>query len=718
MEIIKVKKTFEYQGSDRHVFNEKGRYVIARDLMMQLPRENYEQIKVDEIPKEYTGEDLNGKSILILNLFALGDSSMFTPIIRYLKERYPKSHIIMERRPGYNLLEGNPYIDEFVDTPVSYSKFKSVDYYVDCYEYVGTYPYNYLNLVDFWSAKFRIFDLKDKNPVIVVKEEAKQYIKPLIEEVRQKANGKKLMLVHMIASSAHRCVPPELVSKIINKLEDEYVFITAHPKWEAPAVDVATELYDMRVENLSHYMEKPWHLVACIDEVDAVISADTVVPHIAAALKKPCVVICGPTAPEAQHFPKLSYETAHPVYGRYVGETCTSPCLIHAMWGPCQEAKNKGKFYSPCFDNVDPEEVVQKLKTIIYYIENKEKDLPTSCPICDYKGDYFEEIERSFGYRVWECPSCNSYFSLPREKRGSIEKLYEQSKFDPIFDTSGIKDIDVPEKLGLSMVNYIYTYPTLRFFLPNIKNILEIGATNGRFLYLAKLIGLDAIGIVPSSKRTADIKKEINLELYSAKDIEDIIEKNKNSIDFLFLNNIVGFLEYPKEFIEYVSKALSDNGFLVITFPNKNRPFYKIRKGIDWNEEEKDYSVSLNRISSEGMRELLRNAGFKFSYINSTPILPGDIYSILGLAQPLVINQQVPNNQSPQQITINPKGMETYVYNYLKPILNSYFLENQEGFAIASKKPFDTFWLKRLVYVWELMQLNVMRRDYILKTYL
>ena len=418
MEIIRIKKTFKHPyagGADFHTFMEKSRYVIARDLMAQLPRDNYEQTKISELPKEYYGENLNGKSILILNLFALGDSLMFTPILKHLKLKYPKSYIIMETRPGYNLLEGNPYVDEFIYTPVPYTKFREVDYYADCYEYVGSYFYNYMNLVDFWAAKFRQFDIKDKDPVVSPNQEALDYIKPIVQKIKEENPNKKLILAHLVASSIHRSLPPYLISKIIEKMKDEYVFITAHPKWESPAVDISKELYSMDVENLSPYMEKPQYLVAAIEQVDAIISADTVVPHIAAALKKPCVVIAGGVAPEAQHFPKMSYSTAQPVYAKYLGNTCSAPCILHAVPGPCPEAQIKQKFYSPCFDNINVDEVIEKLKTLIYYIDNPDKDIPLECPICKEKNIYFEEVEKSFGYRLWECSYCGSIFSLPRE---------------------------------------------------------------------------------------------------------------------------------------------------------------------------------------------------------------------------------------------------------------------------------------------------------------
>jgi ADP-heptose:LPS heptosyltransferase len=730
MEIIRVKRTFKQPyagGADFHTFMEKSRYVIARDLMAQLPRDNYEQTKVPELPKEYYGEDLNGKSLLILNLFALGDSLMFTPILKHLKMKYPKSYIIMETRQGYNLLEGNPYVDEFIYTPVPYTRFKEVDYYTDCYEYVGSYFYNYMNLVDFWAAKLRQFDIKDKDPVVVPKQEAIDYMKPIIQKIRDENPGKKIIMAHMVASSIHRSLPPYLVSKIIDKMKDECVFITAHPKWEAPAVDISKELYMMDVENLSPYMEKPQYLVAAIQEVDGVISADTVVPHIAAALKKPCVVISGGVAPEAQHFPKMSYTTSQPVYAKYLGNTCSAPCIMHAVAGPCQEAQIKQKFYSPCFDNIDVDEVVSKFKTIVHYIENPDKDVPTECPICKETNIYFEEIEKSWGYRLWECSVCGSIFSLPRKAEKTLDDIINKEQLKAFYDTKDIEDLDNldnKEKLGITNIFTIYTYPTIRALLdvePTLKGkkMLDIGFNSGKLLAVAhELLNLDVYGVERSENQVEKVKKalkDINIDIAKALDHKYIknLKQKWGSFGIVILENIIGNLEYPYEFFEAVKDLIEEDGVAIFTFPNKDRPYIKVRKGLDWSVEDNDYKYTLNRVSARGLEIALKKVGFGYTYANATPLFPGDIVQIMG--PPPVLTLNTGNNQ---QMNINPAGMETYIYNYMKPIFNAFSLHGQFGIVLASKKPINNYWFKRLDVLWELIQTNVMRREYIVNTYL
>jgi len=531
----------------------------------------------------------------------------------------------------------------------------------------------------------------------------------------------------MVASSIHRSLPPYLVSKIIDKMKDECVFITAHPKWEAPAVDISKELYMMDVENLSPYMEKPQYLVAAIQEVDGVISADTVVPHIAAALKKPCVVISGGVAPEAQHFPKMSYTTSQPVYAEYLGNTCSAPCIMHAVAGPCQEAQIKQKFYSPCFDNIDVDEVVSKFKTIVHYIENPDKDVPTECPICKETNIYFEEIEKSWGYRLWECSVCGSIFSLPRKAEKTLDDIINKEQLKAFYDTKDIEDLDNldnKEKLGITNIFTIYTYPTIRALLdvePTLKGkkMLDIGFNSGKLLAVAhELLNLDVYGVERSENQVEKVKKalkDINIDIAKALDHKYIknLKQKWGSFGIVILENIIGNLEYPYEFFEAVKDLIEEDGVAIFTFPNKDRPYIKVRKGLDWSVEDNDYKYTLNRVSARGLEIALKKVGFGYTYANATPLFPGDIVQIMG--PPPVLTLNTGNNQ---QMNINPAGMETYIYNYMKPIFNAFSLHGQFGIVLASKKPINNYWFKRLDVLWELIQTNVMRREYIVNTYL
>ncbi|BEU86965.1 lipopolysaccharide heptosyltransferase I [Selenomonas sp. TAMA-11512] len=59
--------------------------------------------------------DINGKKIMITTGGGIGDSIMFTPALRRIKELYPSAHLtFLTRYPNHRLLEGLPYIDKLI----------------------------------------------------------------------------------------------------------------------------------------------------------------------------------------------------------------------------------------------------------------------------------------------------------------------------------------------------------------------------------------------------------------------------------------------------------------------------------------------------------------------------------------------------------------------------------------------------------------------------
>ena len=51
-----------------------------------------------------------------------------------------------------------------------------------------------------------------------------------------------------------------------------------------------------------------------------------------------------------------------PLRPNYHGQTCVSPCMIHATQTPCKEAQIKKQFYSPCLESIPPKVVYFALK--------------------------------------------------------------------------------------------------------------------------------------------------------------------------------------------------------------------------------------------------------------------------------------------------------------------------------------------------------------------
>lgn len=58
---------------------------------------------------------MNIKSVLVVKLSAIGDVIHALPVSYALKEAYPEARVTwVVEPPAYNLLEGNPYIDEII----------------------------------------------------------------------------------------------------------------------------------------------------------------------------------------------------------------------------------------------------------------------------------------------------------------------------------------------------------------------------------------------------------------------------------------------------------------------------------------------------------------------------------------------------------------------------------------------------------------------------
>ena len=117
MRTVEITKAF----SNNNISYQAGhRYVLAEDTEAQLRSvfgENMGMSYPIDMSKEYKGQDLDGKKILIFRTGGLGDVGGFLcPVFRYLKKKYPTCFIRVAsacKQP----LENLPEIDELYDMP-------------------------------------------------------------------------------------------------------------------------------------------------------------------------------------------------------------------------------------------------------------------------------------------------------------------------------------------------------------------------------------------------------------------------------------------------------------------------------------------------------------------------------------------------------------------------------------------------------------------------
>jgi ADP-heptose:LPS heptosyltransferase len=413
---------FNFNGYDFEL--KKGEKLLFADDVFALLPKNLQALFKEEkpgLPPFYRGENLSGKTLLVVAQAAIGDALCMTPALREIKRRYPDCQLFVSisgrARP---VLEKLPYIDKLLPMPIPYKFVSKANYMVKVIEMVNTPQFDNLNLVEYFLWKCQVFNAEDETPDVVVDQNIVSELKPLFDQIREASGGKKVLLFHYLASSVHRSLPPKLLKDIEPFIEKEYVPVLCSLPSEDVTLELALEAYGITSVNLSSLMKDIRYLIAAVHLSDAVITADTATLHIAAGLKKPTVLISGPIDGELR---ARTYPTVISIPTNYRGQTCVAPCMKHTSDGPCPEARVKNEFYSPCIQSIPARVVYYALKDAELLVE-KDYPKPEKCPVCEYSGEFplFEVINQS---RMFECPSCGLQFPYPI-KAADYDKVYDE----------------------------------------------------------------------------------------------------------------------------------------------------------------------------------------------------------------------------------------------------------------------------------------------------
>jgi len=404
----------------------KEKLLFANDVFALLPKNIQSQFEKAHsvLPPFYSGEDLNGKTVLLFAQAAIGDAICMTPALREVKRRYPDSQVWVaisgRARP---VLEGLPYIDKILPHPTPLKEVNKVDYIVKAVEMVGKPQFNLQNMIQYFLWKFHLDFAEKETPDVIVNEEVKKELEEVFAKIREVAKDKKVLLFHYLSSSIHRTLPPKFLKSIEDLIWDEYAPVICSLPEEDITVEVALDVYGIRAANLSSFMKDLRYLIAAVALSDAVITADTATVHIAAALGKPTVLISGAIDPELRC---STYPTVVPVRPNYRGKTCVSPCMIHALPNPCNEALERKQFYAPCLESIPPVVVYQALKDAELLVKNLQKEAP--CPICENEGSR-ERLEVINSHLLLRCNSCGLEYFTKVEEGKTNEELANLSTY-------------------------------------------------------------------------------------------------------------------------------------------------------------------------------------------------------------------------------------------------------------------------------------------------
>lgn len=195
------------------------------------------------------------------------------------------------------------------------------------------------------------------------------------------------------------------------------------------------------------------------------------------------------------------------------------------------------------------------------------------CPICssnesktitevqDYELNTCKNI-----WKIYECKNCYVWWLNPRPNANELNIIYPETYYAYNFEKKIGKFI-YTAKLILDRIklNKIFNYHPEK-----IKSYLDIGCGDGRYLKIAKKIGLlqnNIIGIEINQAQTKHLSSVgFNIKIGSVENIDELIKNKK--IDLITMFHVIEHISNVKETLIKLKNILNKDGLLVVETPN------------------------------------------------------------------------------------------------------------------------------------------------------
>ncbi len=272
---------------------------------------------------------------LIIRFSSIGDIVLTTPVVRCLKEQVEGAEVHYLTKPQYvELLKNNPYIDKVhslsgFNTTITELKNEGFDYLIDLHKNIRSYRFrNKLKILDFTFSKlnrekfllvyFKINKLPDIHIVDRYFEAVKVFdvnndnkgLDYFIDNDKTFDVSKELSIDEKFVAFAiggqhnTKKMPPVSIRKICKRINSKVILLGG--KEDLCTGDIIAKNED-NIINLCGKTSLD-QSADVIRQADIVISHDTGLMHIAAALKKPIVSVWGNTVPEFGMYPYMTDE--------------------------------------------------------------------------------------------------------------------------------------------------------------------------------------------------------------------------------------------------------------------------------------------------------------------------------------------------------------------------------------------------------------------------
>lgn len=227
------------------------------------------------------------------------------------------------------------------------------------------------------------------------------------------------------------------------------------------------------------------------------------------------------------------------------------------------------------------------------------------CHICDTSSDFLLVKD---GFPIYKCPNCGLFFVFPMVEDAYLEEEVYSAK-------SGYQGHRAKEDLRSLP-------PTKRFdvifeYLGDVagKRILDVGASNGEFLYNIRKRGADTYGVEINTK-TANSALKLGLNIFVG-----FLAEAKYEDDFFDIINLCDILEHvtdPRKLLTECRRILKPGGVIIIRTPNMDcfwanvtlRLYYLF--GIPWSAVIPPHH--LHHFTLDNLNLLLKQNFFKLDW--------------------------------------------------------------------------------------------------------
>ncbi len=214
---------------------------------------------------------------------------------------------------------------------------------------------------------------------------------------------------------------------------------------------------------------------------------------------------------------------------------------------------------------------------------------------------YSSSSDNKLFEQVVKCKKCSLVYLNPILENSVIVESYKNAIDDKFITQNKLRIETFKDSLS-ELLSYVRKNQNIQ--LDKI-NALDIGCAGGAYLKAAKDLGLNVVGVEPSSYLSKFAREEYGVKVYSGTLEEQSFEAHQFGLISMW--DVIEHLTNPNHVLKLIKTLIQPNGILVINYPDYSTIIARIlgKKWPFW------LSVHLTYFNKQTIKLLLENNGFE-----------------------------------------------------------------------------------------------------------